>query len=47
MNYLIFDYIDGIALDNFIVEGAREEAAREIAIDMLNALSYIHQRDYP
>ena len=43
--YLIFDYIDGIALDNLLVEGALgEEAAREIAIDMLNALSYIHQR---
>ena len=44
--YLIFDYIDGIALDNLLRRRGSlgEEAAREIAIDMLNALSYIHQR---
>ena len=43
---LFFDYIDGIALDYVIGRSGAlgEEAAREIAIDMLNALIYIHQR---
>ena len=44
--YLVFDYIEGTALDTVIHQSGflGEESAREIAIDMLHALKYIHQR---